>query len=95
MISADEAYRWGIFDVVVEDASLDSTLDGIIEEIAHCAPGAIIATKMLLSALSDVDTVSISEDLVDRCYGRIYDGDDFKEGLTAFRERRQPNYRGR
>ena len=94
LISAGEAFQWGIFDMVVEDGLLDSSVDKIIEGIAQCAPEAVTVSKMLLSALSDGADALISQELVGRCYERIYNSDDFKEGMTAFLERRLPTYKG-
>ena len=94
LISAGEAYQWGIFDMVVEDGLLDSTVDKIIEEIAQSAPGAVTVSKLLLSALTDGADALIFQELTGRCYERIYNSNDFKEGMNAFLERRRPNYKG-
>ncbi len=85
-----EAGRLGFAHFVVDDAgALEATGREILAQARKGAPGAIAATKAIINAVSKLD----GDDLVQFAAERFADcmlGDEAKEGLAAFAEKRQP-----
>ncbi|MGE0387023.1 MAG: enoyl-CoA hydratase/isomerase family protein [Gammaproteobacteria bacterium] len=93
-IEAAQAASWGLINEVVEDAGLDAAVDAVASEYARAATFAVGYAKVLThKALeAELDAALRAEAMGEELSLR---GDDFKEGLKAFRERRDPNYQGR
>jgi len=91
---AAEAHRLGLVDVVVDDETdLAAKLAHFIDHIFAAAPGAIAATKSLMD---DVTGLPIDDELVDEVVavqGRNRSGAEAGEGIAAFLEKRDPNWR--
>lgn len=87
-----EAGRLGFAHHVVADAAgLDRQLQEILAQARRGAPGAIAATKSIIDAASQLD----GEDLVQFAAERFADcllGEEAREGLAAFTEKRQPGW---
>jgi len=87
-----EAGRLGFAHFVVEDgAGLDSKAEEILNQARKGAPGAIALTKEIIHAVDKLD----GDDLVQFAAERFADsmlGDEAKEGLAAFAEKRQPSW---
>ena len=90
LIEAPEALRIGLLTETVKDrAGLDSRVTALAAEIAGFAPLTLRATKEGLRrylAREDED-----RDLILMCYM----SEDFREGMSAFLEKRNPNWQGR
>jgi 2-(1,2-epoxy-1,2-dihydrophenyl)acetyl-CoA isomerase len=93
-ISARTAVEWGLIWDCVEDASLDSHASALAQQLATSATAAIAGLKSLLldGRNSSLEAQLEREALVQRVLG---DSDDFHEGLTAFRQKRPPQFRGK
>lgn len=87
-----EAARLGFAHFVVEDAqALEAKCREILAQSAKGAPGAIASTKQIINAVDQLD----GDDLVQFAAERFADcmlGDEAKEGLAAFAEKRQPEW---
>ena len=87
-----EAGRLGFAHFVVEDAAqLEERAAEILAQARRGAPGAIARTKEIIDAAASLD----GEELVQFAAERFADcmlGEEAKEGLAAFAEKRSPNW---
>jgi enoyl-CoA hydratase len=89
LIEAEEAAHLGLLNEVVEDrAALDRRADELARLVASHAPLTLRATKQALLRMQP--TVREDEDLILMCY----QSRDFREGMDAFLNKRQPQWTG-
>jgi enoyl-CoA hydratase/carnithine racemase len=93
-LGAEESLELGLVNRVVEDDALLETTYALADEIAASAPLAVQAAKRMMRA-------GLSEGFdanVERVYLQVLlllRSRDFKEGFTAFLEKREPKFEGR
>jgi 2-(1,2-epoxy-1,2-dihydrophenyl)acetyl-CoA isomerase len=93
-IPGREAADWGLVHEVVPDPELDARVGSLVEGLAKAATLSVGLAKSLLHRGLDTDLAvaldneAYAEELAIRSL-------DFKEGLSAFRERRKPGFEGR
>jgi enoyl-CoA hydratase/carnithine racemase len=94
MISAQEAYRIGLVNEIVQPTDLISRAEAILKKIAANAP---IAVKLALEAANKGLEMGQSEGLLLEAsyFGLCAATEDKKEGTTAFLEKRAPKFQGR
>jgi enoyl-CoA hydratase len=91
LIGADEAASAGLLSEVVEDlAGLQRRADELAMLIAGNAPLTLSATKQALARLQKRLSREEGQDLILMCYMSR----DFREGLDAFLNKRQPQWAG-
>jgi enoyl-CoA hydratase len=91
LVGAEEAASVGLLNEVVEDiSSLQRRVDELAALIAGHAPLTLNATKQALTRLQRQLTHEEGEDLILMCYMSY----DFREGLDAFLNKRQPHWLG-
>ena len=92
-IKGDEAHRIGLADVLTSQDTVRSAAVTLASEIAECAPLGVIATRATLrQGLADRVAAATEHELAEQ--SRLRDTDDFREGIRASNERRQPNFKG-
>jgi 2-(1,2-epoxy-1,2-dihydrophenyl)acetyl-CoA isomerase len=94
MISAREALEVGLVNRVVPDQQLMSSTAELAHKIAKNPPGVLRLAKESIyrSLTSDLETAFARENEVQV---ECFHSEDFLEGLTAFVEKRKPDFRGR
>lgn len=86
----EEAGRLGFVHTVVDDAAaLDAAAETLLARSRRGAPGAIAATKQIINATSTLDGDALVQFAAER-FADCMLGDEAREGLAAFAEKRQP-----
>lgn len=93
-LSADESKELGLCSHVVADDELQKAARDLATEIAANAPLAVQSAKRLMR-------MGLSQQFNDHCHHvfmnflQLMKTDDTREGMTAFNEKRSPNFQGR
>nr|WP_092067580.1 short-chain-enoyl-CoA hydratase [Dendrosporobacter quercicolus]NSL46663.1 short-chain-enoyl-CoA hydratase [Dendrosporobacter quercicolus DSM 1736]SDL59398.1 enoyl-CoA hydratase [Dendrosporobacter quercicolus] len=94
MIDAAEAYRIGLVNKVTVPAELLNTAKAMAQKIMSRAPVAVQVCKAAVNEGLDVDLkTGIAYEA--EVFGLCFATDDQKEGMTAFVEKRPPNFTGK
>jgi enoyl-CoA hydratase/carnithine racemase len=94
VVGADEALRIGLVSEVVPAGQARARADDIAAEIAERGPLAVREAKRLLDSALEVDLRAGLAAEIDASE-RLFASDDLLEGVAAFFEKREPEYRGR
>ena len=93
MISAEEAFRMGLVNHVVTQAELLDFTKSITAKIIRNSPFAIGRAIKAVNA-NFKDGINGYETEI-RNFGKCFETEDFKEGTTAFLEKRKPSFTGK
>jgi 2-(1,2-epoxy-1,2-dihydrophenyl)acetyl-CoA isomerase len=88
------AAEWGLVSEVVDDDALDDAVEAVVQEFARAPTVAVSLAKQLVfrGLTGDLNDALEREALTEELAVR---SDDFKEGMRAFVQRRDPDYTGR
>ena len=91
MISPDEALRLGMITEIVEPARLLERARELASQLLENSPASLASTKKLLNAYSRRD-LEWQLELAVEANSAIRATDDFREGVSAFLEKRAPRW---
>jgi len=92
LYSAQEALQMGLINQICEPGELDAMVQSLCEEVLEKSPQSIRIAKLALNAGSDADFYASffpNAELLANAYGNA----ENMEGITAFLEKRAPNFR--
>ena len=93
-ISAQQAESYGLVNELVPTAELDEAVDRWIAQILRCAP---LSVKAIKESVKETSDLSVEEAQSKRLPSLIaaLQSEDGDEGPRAFREKREPDWKGR
>ncbi|WP_276861488.1 enoyl-CoA hydratase-related protein [Haematobacter missouriensis] len=91
-VGADEGARMGFVNEVVAHESLMERAMEVAGEIAAVSPSSIRASLRVLRAMDDMDNLQTSLRYSRQVMSDLRETEDFREGVTAFVEKRKPNW---
>ena len=93
-ISAEEARAYGIVTEIHPLGELDAAVDRLVDELRALSPLALSMAKRVLNHAYEAPLASGLE-IEGLAYGLLRSSDDFHEGVSAFVEKRKPDFTGR
>lgn len=92
-VSGQLAQQLGLLDVVVDSAAgLDKAVDHELSHVLECAPGAVASTKELIRFVS-THSPEANFDYTVNALADAWETEEAREGIDAFLNKRNPNWR--
>lgn len=92
MIKADEALQWGLVNHVVPQADLLAKCNELAAAIMKNSPTALAAAIRAVNAGYEPGADGMQREIEE--FGKLFGTADFKEGTSAFMEKRKANFTG-
>jgi methylglutaconyl-CoA hydratase len=90
-MKAEKAYRIGLVSSYVENDKLDAAIDDILKMIKSSGPEAVAMAKKLVSGVANT-TEEEYKPFTAEMIAKLRISDEGQEGMTAFLEKRKPNW---
>jgi enoyl-CoA hydratase len=92
MINAQEAFKWGLANYVTTQEELLNKCFELTNKIASKSPTAIKTAIKVINAGYNNNLNGYEVEIEE--FGKAFGTKDFKEGVSAFLEKRKPNFKG-
>jgi enoyl-CoA hydratase/carnithine racemase len=90
MVTAEEAKQIGLVDRVFSVGGFNAQVDEFVAKLVASSPTVIAAVKKLTSPnAKDEELEAESAE-----FSKLFETKDFREGMSAFKEKRKPTFRG-
>ncbi len=93
MMSAEDSEKWGLVNQVVALEDLMPTCEKLAGKIARNSPRAISSAIISVNAQYKEGVDGYKTEISE--FGKCFGTEDFKEGTTAFLEKRKPKFTGK
>ncbi|MBN20857.1 MAG: crotonase [Bdellovibrionaceae bacterium] len=93
-IKSDEALRIGLVNEVVKRSELNDFVMKRAQQIASHSAGAVRACKRVMNEFEETHGIDYKLDMEAQEFGSLFGTKDQKEGMSAFMEKRKPNFEG-
>ncbi len=92
MITADDAWRMGLVNHIVEPHELIPRAEAILKTILSRSPLAVANAINAINAAFNAETDGYETEM--RAFSDCFETRDFQEGVAAFLQKRKPNFKG-
>jgi enoyl-CoA hydratase len=91
-IDAERGQQLGLLNAVVSEDRLEEEARGFVKDMLHATPLGLRLTKEALNHAIDAGSLEAAIAMEDRNQILCAQGEDFREGISAFLEKRAPRY---
>jgi 2-(1,2-epoxy-1,2-dihydrophenyl)acetyl-CoA isomerase len=91
-INSEEAYKLGLLNKLVNDDELESTVNSLASELSKKPSGSLARVKQLVNR-AIISDLSDQLSLEAMYQGEVVKLPDFREGITAFMQKRKPEFK--
>jgi len=92
-ISAEEAYKMGLVNKLVEPSMLEEEVRSLAKKLAEMPPVALKAAKISINYGTQVP-LNVGLNLEKSLFSLLFSTKDFIEGVSAFLSKRKPEFKG-
>ena len=93
-LGADRAHQLGLVNRLVEPGQATEAALRLAEQVTAAAPLAVWESRKVVLAAAHEDDDTLKR-MTNEAFATVMQSEDTKEGLEAFIEKRQPNWKGR
>ncbi len=91
-IDGERGHELGLISKVVSEDKLQDEARGFVKDLLHATPLGLRLTKEALNHAIDAQSLEAAIAMEDRNQVLCAQGEDFREGISAFLEKREPDY---